>query len=297
MAARLQLEGTFTALVTPFTADGSAVDFDALKALVDRQVEAGVNCVPVGTTGECPTLSHEEHMAVIKCVVDQVAGRVKVIAGTGSNNTIEAISLTKHAKEVGADACLIVNPYYNKPTQEGLYQHFKKIGEECDQPIVLYNIPSRCGIIMDPATVARLYNDVPQIVAIKEATGSLDIAQQIKVACPEITILSGDDSLSLPLCSIGGKGVISVLSNIAPAAVKAAIDAALAGEYARAQELHLAMFPIMKTLFIEANPSPCKYAMSLRGECTDAVRLPLVPMGDDNKEIMRAAMEAQGYLA
>ena len=248
-AVAARLAGVGTAIVTPFMNDGGEdLDVNSLNNLIDAQIAGGVDfIVPVGTTGECPTLSHEEHELVVKTTVDRVAGRIPVVAGAGSNSTKEAVSLTLFAKKVGADAVLQVNPYYNKPSQEGLYQHHGKIAEATDMPIVLYNIPSRCGITMQPETVARLWNDYPQIVAIKEATGSLDIASKIRELCP-IPILSGDDTLTLPLMSIGGCGVVSVLSNIAPELVKSIVDNAASGNWTEAGANHIRLHKLMRTV-------------------------------------------------
>ena len=289
------MEGAFTALVTPFTADGTAVDFEALKALVEFQIAGGINgIVPCGTTGECPTLSHEEHEQVIDTVVKTAAGRVPVIAGTGSNCTAEALRLTRSAKDSGADAALIVNPYYNKPGQRGLFEHFKAICA-VGLPIVLYNIPSRTGITMSPQTVADLYNQFPEIVAIKEATGSLDQASAIAGLC-DITILSGDDSLTLPLFSVGAKGVISVASNVSPPKVLAITDNALKGDYAAAREAHHHLFKLCRAMFLEANPQPVKAGMAMMGLCTSAVRLPLVTASEETQAEVRAVFTETGLL-
>ena len=266
------IQGALTAIVTPFR--NGAVDYERLTANVEFQIAKGIDgIVPVGTTGESPTLTHEEHHKVIEHVVKVVKKRVVVVAGTGSNSTAEALSLTKHAAQVGADGALMVNPYYNKPTQEGLYRHFMAVADAVKLPIVLYNIPGRTGITMEPKTVARLHKH-PHITTIKEATGSLDIASEIASLCG-ITILSGDDSLTLPLMSIGGKGVISVLSNIIPADVKALTAAGLAGDFAKARNLHIQLFPLFKGMFVETNPIPIKTAMMLAGMDTGEVRLPL----------------------
>jgi 4-hydroxy-tetrahydrodipicolinate synthase len=293
----LELHGAFTAMITPFARDG--VDVARLQANVAFQIEQGIDgLVPVGTTGESPTLSHEEHRLVIEKVVEAAARRVKVIAGTGSNSTAEALELTRHAKRVGADAALMVNPYYNKPTQEGLYRHFATIADAVDLPIVLYNIPGRTGITMSPQTVARLNDKHANIVAIKEATGSLDIASEIASLCDprKLTILSGDDSLTLPLMSIGGKGAISVLSNLLPAKVKALAAAALAGDFAQARRLHLELFPLCKVMFIETNPIPIKTAMAMKGLDTGELRLPLCEMADAARAQLESALRDHGVL-
>ena len=289
-------KGAMTALVTPFS-DGR-VDYDRLRANVEYQISDGIDgLVPVGTTGESPTLSHDEHDKVIDTVVETTAGRVPVIAGTGSNATDEALRLTKHAKSVGADGSLQVNPYYNKPTQEGMYRHFMTIADAADMPMVLYNIPGRCGVAMTPQTIARLARH-PNIVAVKEATGSLDMASEIASLCgPErFTILSGDDTLTLPLVAVGGKGVISVLSNLLPARIKALADAALAGDFATARKLHLDLFPICKGMFIETNPIPIKTAMMLAGLDTGELRLPMCEMAEENKAVLEALLKKHGVL-
>ena len=292
----LVLKGAFTAMVTPFTEDGLAVDYEQLKENVEFQIAQGINgLVPCGTTGECPTISHDEHEKVIDIVVKTVAGRVPVIAGTGSNCTAEAVRLTSAAKASGADAALIVNPYYNKPGQRGLFEHFKTICS-VGLPVVLYNIPSRTGIKMDPATVAELHRQFPEIVAIKEATGSLDQATEIATLC-DIQILSGDDSLTLPLMSVGGTGVISVASNASPKKVLAITDAAAAGDYAAAREAHLAVFNLCKAFFVEPNPQPIKAAMHMMGMCNETVRLPLVSASDETKALLKATLTTAGLLA
>ncbi|MEM8739167.1 MAG: 4-hydroxy-tetrahydrodipicolinate synthase [Planctomycetota bacterium] len=272
------LDGTYTALVTPF-ADGE-VDYERLAQNVAFQIEHGIHgVVPCGTTGESPTLTHAEHAKVIEKTVEAAAGRCQVIAGTGSNATAEALSLTRHAAAAGADLALMVNPYYNKPTQQGLYRHFMSVADAVELPICLYNIPGRTNVTMSAATVARL-NEHPNIVAIKEATGSLDLASEIASSC-DITIISGDDSLTLPLMSVGGVGVISVLSNLLPARVKALVDAAAAGDFALAKTRHLELFALCKgCLTLATNPIPIKAALQLAGRDRGELRLPLTPLED-----------------
>ena len=274
--------GSIVALVTPF-ADGE-VDFETLRELVDFHIKSGTDgIVPVGTTGECPTLSHDEHREVIRVVVEQAAGKIPVIAGTGSNSTSEAIELTAYAKEVGADGALLVTPYYNKPTQEGLYQHFKAIAEAVDIPIVLYNIPGRCVVNLEVRTIAQLA-EIENIVAIKEATGSLDQASDIAIST-KLTILSGDDSLTLPIASVGGKGVISVVANLVPTDVKALTDALLIGDFATARKWHDKLFALSKAMLgMATNPIPIKAAMAILQMCSEEVRLPLVPLPAGKKE-------------
>lgn len=291
------LSGTLTAMITPFR--NGAVDFDRLAANVDFQVDSGINgLVPVGTTGESPTLSHEEHRVVIERVIATAAGRVPVVAGTGSNSTSEALELTTHAAKIGADAALIVTPYYNKPTQEGMYRHFMTIAEKTDLPIVLYNIPGRTGVTMSPQTVARLAKH-PNIVAVKEATGSMDITSEIVSLCDpdSLVILSGDDSATLPLMSIGARGVISVLSNLMPQRVRALTDAVLAGDFAAARVLHLELFPICNAMFIETNPIPIKTAMAMAGMDSGELRLPLCEMADQSRAQLGRVLGACGTLS
>lgn len=292
----MNIAGAYTALITPFTPDASAVHYDRLKANVAHQIEQGIDgLVPVGTTGESPTVTHEEHNKIIAAVVEAAEGKVQVIAGTGSNSTAEALSTTAHAKQVGADAALMVNPYYNKPTQEGLYRHFMTVADQVGLPIVLYNIPGRTSVTMSPDTVARLYQH-PMIVAIKEATGSLDQASEIASRC-DIPIISGDDSLTLPLMSIGGKGVISVLSNLLPAKVKQLVDQAAAGDLPGARTLHHELFHLCKGLLtMSTNPIPIKAAMKLTGQDTGSLRLPMTELPDDQLPQLEKLLQQAGVL-
>jgi len=293
-------QGAYTAMITPFK-DGQ-VDYARFTEQIRFQIESGIDgLVPVGTTGESPTLTHDEHRKVIeytvKTVKDVAAAdgrKVQVIAGTGSNATQEALELTQHAKEVGADGALMVNPYYNKPTQEGLYRHFMHVAERVDIPTILYNIPGRCGITMNASTVAKL-NKHPNFGTIKEATGSMDMASEILSLC-DIRILSGDDSLTLPLMAIGGRGVISVLSNLMPKEVKALVDAAAAGKFSVARQLHKDLFTICKVMFIETNPIPIKIAMALAGRDTGELRLPLCEMLPENKATLEKALRQRGIV-
>ncbi len=287
--------GAMVALITPFQ-DG-VIDFQTLDELIDFQLENGIDAiVPMGTTGESPTLTHEEHKKVIERVVKTVAGQVPVIAGAGSNSTAEAIELTAFSKKVGADATLQVCPYYNKPTQEGFYQHFNAIAEEVDLPIVLYNIPGRCGGTgLLPDTIARLA-EIENVVAIKEATGKLDMASEIATSC-DITIVSGDDSLTLPIASVGGKGVISVVANIVPADVKAMTDLILEGDFASALKWHKKLFALCKNLLsIATNPIPIKAAMAMLNLAPEELRLPMTPMEESKKAILRQALKDYGLL-
>jgi len=282
------------ALVTPF--QGGEIDFQTLEELIEFQLEGGIDgIVPVGTTGESPTLSHEEHKKVIEKVVKTVGGQVPVIAGAGSNSTAEAIELTAFAKKIGADATLQVDPYYNKPMQEGFYQHFKAIAEEVDLPVVLYNIPGRCGAGMTPETIARLA-ELENIVAIKEATGSLDQASEIAARC-DITIISGDDSLTLPLASVGGKGVISVVANIVPADVKAMTDLILEGDLVSARQWHNKLFALCKSMLtLATNPIPIKAAMAMLNMASEELRLPMTPLEESKRPSLRQTLEDYGLL-
>jgi 4-hydroxy-tetrahydrodipicolinate synthase len=286
--------GLTVALVTPFK--GGEVDYDALGRLVDWHVAQGTDCLaPVGTTGESPTLDHSEHERVIASVVERARGRIKVMPGTGSNSTREALRLTRFAKQAGADGALMVGPYYNKPTQEGYYRHFAEVAEKVDLPIVLYNIPGRTGSNMLPETIARLAQ-LPQVVAIKEATGSMDQASQIAALC-NLTILSGDDSLTLPLLSIGGRGVVSVVGNIVPRDMKALLAAFEAGQLGEALRWHRKLFPLCRDLLGAAtNPIPIKTAMKLLGRDTGELRLPMCPMDTAGEAKMRQTLHGYGLL-
>jgi 4-hydroxy-tetrahydrodipicolinate synthase len=265
--------GVTVALITPFR--NGEIDFDELGRLVDWHVEQGTDCLsPVGTTGESPTVDHEEHERIIGTVVARAAGRIKVMPGTGSNSTREAIRLTRFAQRVGADGALMVGPYYNKPTQEGYYRHFRAVAEAVDLPIVLYNIPGRTGSNILPETIARLA-ELPTIVGIKEATGSLDQASSIAALC-DLTILSGDDSMTLPLMSVGGRGVVSVVGNIVPRDLKALVSAFDEGRIDLAQEWHRKLFPLCRDMLgVATNPIPIKTALKLLGRGTGELRLPL----------------------
>lgn len=282
-------EGVITALVTPFRDD--AIDEPALRRLVDEQIAAGVDgLVPVGTTGESPTLTADEHIRVIKIVVDAAKKRVPVIAGTGSNSTREAIELSQAARQVGADGLLLVTPYYNRPGQEHLYRHFKAVVEAVPLPTVLYNVPGRTACDLLPETVARLC-ELPQIVAIKEATASVLRASQIIARVGDrLAVLSGDDAAAFPLYALGARGVISVVSNVAPAQMSAMWDAAAAGDWPRARELHYKLLPLGEGLFVEANPIPVKAALAMMGKITEEIRPPLYPLASAHREKLRAML-------
>jgi len=287
--------GTLVALITPF-ADGQ-VDYETLTELVEFHLESGTDgLVPVGTTGESPTLSHKENKEVVEHVVSVADGKIPVIAGTGSNSTAEAIEMTVFAKKIGADASLQVAPYYNKPTQAGFYQHFKAVADEVDLPIVLYNIPGRCGGSgLTAETVARLAEH-ENIVAIKEATGKLDMASEIASLC-DITILSGDDSLTLPLASVGGKGVISVVANIVPADVKAMTDLILEGDLVSARKWHRKLFTLSKNMLsLATNPIPIKAAMAMLNMASDEMRLPMTELDQTQATVLRQALKEYGLL-
>jgi len=289
--SRMQLTGSMTALITPFS-DG-AVDFDALGRLIDVQLAGGTQAViPCGTTGESPTLSHDEHDQVIEFTVARVNGKIPVIAGTGSNSTDEALRLTDHAKRAGATACLIVNPYYNKPTQQGMFEHVAAVAK-IGLPIVLYNIPGRCGVEMTTETVVRLYNEVEEVVALKEATGNVNNASAVAAACG-ITILSGDDSMTLPYYSVGGQGVISVAANIVPGLVRDLCDHAAAGRLAEATKRHLHLYPLFKGLFVETNPIPIKAACALAGLCRNELRLPMTPLSAPLRPALASLLKRYG---
>ncbi len=287
-------KGTLVALVTPFT-DGK-VDYAAIRRLVDWHLEQGTDgLVPVGTTGESPTVDVEEHTKIIETVVRQADGRVPVIAGTGGNATAEAIELTQFARDAGADASLQVCPYYNKPTQDGLHAHFEAIARACDLPMVLYNIPGRTGISMTPETAARLA-ELEQVVAIKEATGSMDQTSEILARC-EVTVLSGDDSLTLPLMAIGAKGVISVVANLVPQDMKRLTDAMLAGDVETARQAHRRLFPLCRAMFVETNPIPIKTAMAWAGLLESGEkRLPMTDLSPAAAEALRETMIDYGLL-
>jgi 4-hydroxy-tetrahydrodipicolinate synthase len=292
----MSFAGTYTALVTPFT--NGAFDHDAFQSLIESQIAGRVEgIVPVGTTGESPTLSHQEHSQVIQTAIESAKGRCRVIAGTGSNSTAEAISLTREAEKLGADAALLVAPYYNKPSQEGVYRHYRAVASAVGLPIILYSIPGRCGIEIAVETVARLATDCPNIVGIKEAGGSVERVSQLQQALPaEFEILSGDDSLTLPFLSAGGVGVISVASNLLPQEISALVRAWREGRVDQAVEGHRHFYRLFKDLFIEPNPVPIKYALSLKNGMSPEVRLPLCEMSASNKDKLRATLAALAIL-
>jgi len=293
---RRTFQGSLVAMVTPFR-DGQ-VDEAKLVELVEFHVKNGTDgLVPCGTTGESPTLSHEEHKRVVEIVVKAAAGRIPVVAGTGSNSTAEAVDMTVHAAKVGATGALLVSPYYNKPTQQGLYEHFRAIAQAAPElPLILYNIQGRTAVNIETDTLARLAQ-IPNIVGVKEASGSLDQMTSVVLACgPEFTMLSGDDSLTLPLMAVGGRGVISVLANLMPREVAELTHAALDGDWKRAREVHWRLFPICRAMFIETNPIPVKEAMAMLGMIRAEWRLPMCPMSDPNRERLRKVLVQAGVL-
>ncbi|MBT4484772.1 MAG: 4-hydroxy-tetrahydrodipicolinate synthase [Candidatus Latescibacteria bacterium] len=292
----LKLEGTFTAIVTPFS-DGR-VDRAKLSEMVDFQIENGISgLIPVGTTGESPTLSHEEHMTVIDNVIEAANGRVPVIAGTGSNNTTEAVNLTKHAIESGADAALLITPYYNRPSQAGLIQHYRTIADCCDIPLIIYNCPGRTAVNTTSDTIVELA-ECPTIIGAKEASGSMDQICDILVRTPDdFTVLSGDDSMTLPMMSVGAKGVISVISNITPGKMVEMTSASLRGDFQTAREIHSELFPLMRLLMkTETNPSPIKAAMNIAGMNIGSVRLPLLEPNDEGKALIKKQLILLGII-
>jgi 4-hydroxy-tetrahydrodipicolinate synthase len=287
--------GTFTALITPFRT--GEVDVEALEGMVEFQSQHGVSgLVPCGTTGETPAMSEAEDRVVVETVVRVANGRVPVVAGTGSNSTDMAIKYTKMAQEVGADGSLQVAPYYNKPTQEGLYRHFAVIAESTDLPLILYNIPGRTSVTISAETMARLA-EIPNIVGVKDSTLSMNMISDVKSMCgEEFDVLSGDDPMTLPLISLGGQGVISVASNVAPGAVSDMVRTLLSGDFERGRELHYELLPLFRALFVETNPIPVKTAASLLGLCSDEMRLPLIPMSGENLHQLQETMERSAHL-
>jgi len=291
-----KFHGSIVAIVTPFKND--KVDEKTFQDLIEFQIKNGTHgIVPCGTTGESPTLSTEEHERVIGLCIEAVKGRVPVIAGTGSNSTAEAVVLTKHAARAGADASLQVSPYYNRPTQEGLYRHFKTIAESVDIPIILYNIQGRTAVNIEPQTIARLAQECKNIIGVKEASGSLAQMSEIKRLCPrEFLLISGDDALTLPLMAIGGVGIISVAANIIPKDVAQMVEAVQKGDLQKARELHYKMLPLIHALFCETSPAPVKTAMGLMGLCSADVRLPLAPMSVAGLAKLKAALKDYGLI-
>jgi 4-hydroxy-tetrahydrodipicolinate synthase len=291
----MRFEGTYTALVTPFRDEpGQPIDWDALDALIDAQIAGGVaGLVPCGTTGESPTLSHEEHGEVIERTVKRAKGRVQVVAGTGSNSTREAIDMSRHAERAGADAVMLVVPYYNRPSQEGLFQHFVQVAGSVRVPVVVYNVPARSGADLAPETLARIAEAAPNVVATKEATGNVLRAQKlVQTMGPRMTVLSGDDALTLAMIAVGARGVISVTSNVAPAEVSRATRLALEGRASEALRAHLALMPLHEAMFLEPNPSPVKAALALKGMIGGGIRSPMAPCTEATRKAVLAALDA-----
>jgi 4-hydroxy-tetrahydrodipicolinate synthase len=291
----LRIEGTYTALVTPFLdGPGQPIDWDAFDRLLDAQIAGGVSgVVPCGTTGESPTLSHDEHAQVVERTVRRAKGKVSVIAGSGSNSTREAIQMSVHAERAGADAVMVVVPYYNRPTQEGLFRHFVEVAGSVRVPVVIYNIPARTGVDLAPETLSRIALGAPNVVAVKEATGNVLRAQKIlQVSGARITVLSGDDALTLPMIAVGARGVISVTSNVLPAEVVHATKLALDGKAEPARLAHLALLPVHEAMFVEASPAPVKAALAMRGLANNTVRSPLAPCTPGAERTIAGALEA-----
>jgi 4-hydroxy-tetrahydrodipicolinate synthase len=289
-------QGSFVAMVTPFR--NGKVDEAKLRELVEFHITHGTDgLIPCGTTGESPTLSHDEHHRVVELVIEAARGRIRVVAGTGSYSTSDAIEMTKHAERVGAAGALVVNPYYNKPTQEGLYRHFRAVAESVAIPILVYNIQGRTAINVETDTMARLARDVKNIVGVKEASGSLDQMSQVIAACgPDFSVLSGDDNITLPLLAIGGSGVVSVIANIVPRETADLVHAALDGDWKRARDLHFRLFPLARAAFLETNPIPIKEAMAMAGMLEPEFRLPMCRMSDANREKLRAILKPYGLI-
>jgi 4-hydroxy-tetrahydrodipicolinate synthase len=290
--------GVYTAIITPFKND--RIDYDSYHSLLERQIKAGVSgVVPCGTTGESPTLTYEEHSELIRKTVEICRGKIKVIAGTGSNSTKEAIELTEHANKDGVDGILSVNPYYNKPTQEGLFLHFSAIAKSSNSPVMLYNIPGRTAVNMLPETILRL-TQIPNIVSVKEATGDLgQMSKTISLVPESFTVLSGDDNLTLPLMAVGGRGVVSVVSNIFPSRVKELVDSFAKGEIQKAKEIHYSLLKLFSMVFVETNPIPVKAIMSWMGFCTNELRLPLTTLsegkGQEDLKSLINTMREKGF--
>jgi 4-hydroxy-tetrahydrodipicolinate synthase len=291
-----RFQGSFVAMVTPFR--NGKVDEAKLKELVELHIANGTDgLIPCGTTGEAPSLSHAEHHRVVEVVVEAARGRIKVVPGTGSYSTSDAIEMTQHAERAGAAGALVVNPYYNKPTQEGLYRHFRAVAESVAIPILVYNIQSRTAVNVETATLARLVRDVKNIVGVKEASGSLDQMSQVIAACgPDFSVLSGDDNITLPLLAIGGSGVVSVIANIVPRETADLVHAALEGDWKRARDLHYRLFPLARAAFLETNPIPIKEMMAMAGMLEPEFRLPMCRMSDANREKLREIIKPYGLI-
>lgn len=296
--SKIDIKGVYTALVTPMNADGS-IDWCSLERLIESQIAAGIaGLVPVGTTGESPTLDYDEHIEVVRFVAEKTRGRVPVWAGAGANSTSEALLLSKRADKAGADGLLHVAPYYNKPTQEGLFAHFAKIAESTEKPIMLYSIPGRCGIEILPQTTARLFERYPHICSMKEAAGNCDrVVETLNLCGDSFTVMSGDDGLGIPFMSAGAKGIVSVASNLIPGQVVEMVNNALANDFATAAIQHRKLFALFKGLFVEANPVPVKYAMTRKSMLeSPTIRLPLVELSDSNRAFLDSLLKANGLI-
>jgi 4-hydroxy-tetrahydrodipicolinate synthase len=293
----MRFAGSYVALATPFTKSG-ALDDDALRRLVRGQLRAGTaGLVPCGSTGEAATLSHEEYRRVVALTLEESRGLLPVIAGVGTNATAKAVELAREAESLGADALLVLAPYYNKPTQEGLFQHFRAVARNTRLPVIVYNIPGRAAVNILPRTVLRIAADCPNVGAVKEASGSIDQVSEILAGAPKgFAVLSGDDSLTVPMMAVGAAGVISVVANVAPRQTAAMCAAALAGDFKKARRLHLKLFPLVKALFVETNPIPVKAALEMLGLCGGTPRLPLTPLTAANRPLLRRELAACGLL-
>jgi 4-hydroxy-tetrahydrodipicolinate synthase len=288
----VKFEGSYVALVTPFDSEGR-IDEDAFRALIRRQIKAGTTgLVPCGSTGEAATLTHEEFRRALEITLEESRGDVPVMAGIGTNATWKAVELAREAESLGADALLVLAPYYNKPTQEGLHAHFRVVARETRLPVMLYNIPGRCGVNVAPATIARVAKDCPNVVAVKEAAGSLDqVSEILSLTPPSFTVMSGDDSLTLPMMAVGARGVVSVLANVAPKETQALCDLFAKGEIKKARALHLKLFPLIKALFVETNPIPVKAALEMMGLCRAEPRLPLTPLSAAARPALKKSLK------
>ncbi len=293
----MKFEGSYVALTTPFDSEGR-LDEDAYRHLIRLQIKGGTRgLVPCGSTGEAATLLHEEYRRAIEVACDESRGEIPVIAGVGTNATWKAVEAAREAESLGADALLVLAPYYNKPTQEGIYAHFRAVATESRLPIMAYNIPGRTAVNMAPKTIAKLAKDCPTIIAVKEAAGSLDqVSEILALTKPGFTVLSGDDSLTVPMMSVGAKGVVSVVANVAPKATQALCAAALKGDYKTAAKLHLKLFPLIKALFVETNPIPVKAAQAMMGLCRPEPRLPLTPLSPSNRPALKKALKEFGLI-
>jgi len=293
----VKFEGSYVALVTPFDSEGR-IDEEAYRALIRRQIKAGTaGLVPCGSTGEAATLTHEEFRRALQIALEESRGDVPVMAGVGTNATWKAVELAREAESMGADALLVLAPYYNKPTQEGLYQHFRAVAKESHVPIMLYNIPGRTAVNVAPGTIARIAKDCPNVIAVKDAAGSLDQTSETLALCgPKFTVMSGDDSLTIPMMSVGARGVVSVIANVAPKETAALVAAYLKGDHKKAAALHLKMFPLVKALFVETNPIPVKAALAMMGQCRPEPRLPLTPLSDAARPVLKKALKDFGLI-